>query len=240
MSGVLKGLAAIQARIAQDEARNSGDYVKAEFFKLRDKEAVKGVFLQELDEESKHYSPKNGLGMVAIEHTNPNNFKRKAVCTLDDEGACWACEQHRKDYKAGWKQRPRIYINFLILGDEPSEHKVVVLSQGLSESQISPALFEQAGEFGTITEKVYKIKRTGAGFNDTSYLLTALADHDVNVEDYELFDLDKVVRHVPYAQQAAHYLDSVAGTDASPVEQRETVSASSGNAAVGTDPDDTW
>lgn len=217
MAAVLKGLAAIQAKIDADEAKRgeSADFVKAEWFKLKDKESAKVVFLQEMDEDSPNFSEKNGVGMVAIEHSNPKDFKRKALCTLEDEGNCWACEQHRKDYKAGWKQKPRLYINALVLGNDADEHKVVVLSQGLSESQISPALFEQAGEFKTITDRTFKIKRSGAGFNDTSYLLTALAPHDLKVEDYEVYDLDKIVRHVPYAQQAAHYLDgAVADTEA--------------------------
>lgn len=245
-AAVLKGLAAIQARLAADEAKRSGsneDFVKALWFKLLDKQKAKGLFLQELDEESPNYSEKNGLGIVAIEHNNPAKgmFMRKALCTLESEGRCWACEQHHKDYKAGWKQKPRLYINFLLLESpqlatfEKNEPTVVVLSQGLSESQISPALFEQAGLFGTITTKEFQIKRNGAGFNDTSYLLTALAEHDLKVEDYELYDLDKIVRHVPYEQQAAHYLD---GGTAAPASEGEA--AGGVNSSASTADDDDW
>jgi hypothetical protein len=246
-TAVLKGLAAIQARLAADEAKRSAneDYVKAKWFSLKDKQRAKGVFLQEMDEDSPNYSEKNGLGLVAIEHNNPAKgmFMRKALCTLESEGACWACEQHRKDYKAGWKQKPRLYINFLLLESpqlstfEPAnEPTVVVLSQGLSESQISPALFEQAGLFGTITSKEFQIKRSGAGFNDTSYLLTALSEHTLDdLESYELYDLDKIVRHVPYDQQAAHYLDG--GTQATEAPASEEA-APAGDA--GTTEEDAW
>jgi hypothetical protein len=237
---VLKGLAAIQAKIAADEAAReaSGDFVKAEWFKLKDKEAAVGVFAQEMDPDSPNYSEKRGVGIVAVEHSNPQNFKRKALCTLEEEGRCWACEQHRKDYKAGWKQKSRLYINFLLLDPKGDDHKMVVLSQGLSESQITPALFEQATEFGTITDRKFKIKRSGAGFNDTSYILTALVPHDVNLDDYEVYDLDKIVRHVPYDQQAAHYLDG--GTAASEPEPELATVGAGGSASAGSDDEDTW
>ena len=121
--------------------------------------------------------------------------------------------------------------------EREGENEVQVLSQGLSESQITPALFEQATEFGSITDRTFKIKRSGAGFNDTSYILTALVPHDVNLDDYEVFDLDKIVRHVPYDQQAAHYLDggtaAVAEDDA-----KEPALAGAGKSAG--DDEDAW
>ena len=45
------------------------------------------------------------------------------------------------------------------------------------------------------------------GATDTSYTLRAGKEHGLNVEDYELFDLEKVLRQIPYEQQEAHYLD---------------------------------
>src|SRR5690606_30515927 len=86
--------------------------------------------------------------------------------------------------------------------DEPY---VAVLSQGNGPKSITPSLIEQAGEIGTISDKWFKIKRTGAGATDTSYLLTPLGQHDLNVEDYDLFDLESALRQIPYDKQAAHY-----------------------------------
>lgn len=207
--GIVKGLKNINAHVDAEEAKFAGrgsDGPKTEWFKLADKQAVKVVFLQELDEDAKNFSKKNGLGFLAVEHANPKDFKRKALCSIDEEGACWACEQHAKDWKAGWKQKTRLYINALVDNgkDEPF---VVVLSQGNGPKSITPSLIEYAG-VGSITDKWYKIKRNGAGLSDTSYLMLPMEEHDVNVEDYELFDLDKVVRTVPYAQQEAHYLST--------------------------------
>lgn len=203
--GIVRGLKNINSHIEAEEAKFSGSGDKAKWFKLADKQSVKVVFLQELDEDSPNYSAKNGLGFIAVEHQSPANFRRKALCTIDDEGACWACEEHSKDWKKGWKQKSRLYINALV-DDGIVDPYVVVLSQGNGPKSITPSLIEQAGEIGTITDKYFKVKRSGAGQTDTSYLLTPLGAHDLNVEDYELFDLDSVVRQVPYAEQEAHYL----------------------------------
>jgi hypothetical protein len=221
--GIVRGLKNINAHVEAEEAKfsGSGDSVKAKWFKLADKQAVKVVFLQELDEDSPNYSAKNGLGFIAVEHQNPKDFKRKALCSIDDEGACYGCEQHSKDWKAGWKQKSRLYINALV-DDGVNEPYVVVLSQGNGPKSVTPSLIEQAGEIGTITDKYFKIKRSGAGLSDTSYLLTPLGAHELNVEDYELFDLDSVVREVPYAEQEAHYLGGQT------TEEPELVGASAG------------
>ncbi len=204
--GIVKGLKGINAHIEAEEARFAGsgdDAPKTKWFKLADKQSVKVVFLQELDPDSENYSTKNDLGFIATEHVNPENFRVKAVCSAD-EGPCYGCEQHRKDYKAGWKQKTRLYINVLV-DDGINDPYVAVLSQGNGPKSVTPALIEFAGEVGTITDKWFKIKRQGAGQTDTSYLLTPLASHDKNVEDYDLFDLEKVVRQVPYDEQATFY-----------------------------------
>lgn len=226
---VVRGLKNITAKIEADEARFSGDSVKTKWVSLKDKESIKVIFLQELDDDSESFSEKNDLGFIAVEHSNPDDFKRKALCTLDDEGACWACEKNRAmykaddEYKGGWKQKSRLYINVLV-DDGKEEPYVAVLSQGLSAKQITPALIEHAGEIGSISDKWFKLKRQGSGFSDTQYLLTPLAQHDKNVEDYELFDLNNVVRHVPYAQQEAHYLSG--GESSAPAETPSAPAAS--------------
>ncbi len=234
--GLVKGLKSIQGRIDAEEAKFSGkgdgDTAKAKWFKINDKETVKVLFLQELDPDSENFSEKNDLGFLAVEHSNPKNFRRKAVCTVDDEGVCWACEQHSKDWKAGWKQKNKLYINVLVDNgkDEPF---VAILSQGMGPKSVTPALIEYASD-GSITDKWYKIKRSGAGQTDTSYLLMPSVASKENVEDYELFDLEKAVYSVPYAQQEAHYLDGEVAEEAAAVEAKELVTASANTG------DDEW
>lgn len=204
---IVRGLKSINAHIEAEDAKFSGsDGPATKWFKLADKQSVKVVFLQELDPDSENYSQKNDLGFLAVEHVNPKNWRRKAVCTIGSEGACYGCEEHQKDWKAGWKQKTRMYINVLV-DDGQNEPYVAVLSQGNGPKSITPTLIEYAGDDGTISDRWFTIKRTGAGATDTSYTLRAGKEHDLNVEDYELIDLEKVLRQIPYAQQEAHYLE---------------------------------
>lgn len=234
--GIVRGLKNINAHVEAEEARfnkssSNDDTPKAKWFSLKDGEAVKLIFLQEMDEDSENYSAKNGLGFLAVEHAAPHNFRRKAICTIDDEGSCFACEEHRKDFKAGWKQKTKLYINVLV-DDGVNEPYPAILSQGNGPKSVTPSVIEQATEIGTITDKWFKIKRKGAGQTDTSYLLTPLGKHDKNVEDYEVFDLDNAVRNVPYAMQQAHYFDGEA-----PAAAEAAVAASGSKSATD---DDEW
>jgi len=212
--GIVKGLKSINAYNDEVEAKRAErNRPKTNWFKIDDKQSVNVIFLQELDDESSNYSEKNGLGFLAVEHANPKDFRRKAVCTIDDEGACYGCEAHKEanqsdpDYKGGWKPKTRLYINVLV-DDGKNEPYVAVMSQSTSGQSITPTLIEYAGDDGTITDKWFSVKRMGEK-TDTSYTLRGRNAHDKNVEDYELFDLENVVRQVPYAQQEAHYLDGV-------------------------------
>jgi len=225
--GIVRGLKNINRHVDAEEAKyaNRGeDGPKTKWFKIADKQSAKVIFLQELDEESERFSQKNDLGFLAVEHKNPSNFMRKALCTIDDDGACFGCEKHDENWKAGWKQKTQLYVNVLVDNgtDEPF---VAVLSQGNGPKSITPTLLEYAGDDGVITDKWFTIKRTGSGQTDTSYTLRAGKEHKEDVESFELFDLEKVVRQVPYAEQEAHYLggqskDDTADTAAAGPEEK--------------------
>jgi len=238
--GIVKGLKKISAHLDAEEAKfanrssDGEERQKIKWFKLNDKEAVKVIFLQEMDEDSENYSEKNGLGFLAVEHAPNDLFPRKAICTIDEEGACLGCEKHREDYKAGWKQKTKLYINVLVDPGTGEEPFVAVLSQGNGPKSVTPHVIEQATEIGTITDKWFKIKRNGSGQTDTSYLLTPLGAHGKNVEDYEVFDLDQAVRNVPYAMQEAHFFGGNANANAEPA----NATASAGNAKATTDSDE--
>jgi hypothetical protein len=221
--GVVRGLKNIVGHNEAEEARfQSSQGPKTVWFKIADKQTVKVAFLQELDEDSPNFSSKNDLGILAVEHSNPDFYQRKALCTAD-EGGCWACEQHRKDYKAGWKGRSRLYINVLVDNGTDAPF-VAVLSQGTSGKSITPTLIEYATDDGTITDKWFSIKRLGTG-TDTSYSIRGLKEHGLNVEDYDVFDLSNVVRNIPYAEQEAHYLQGVETSVSEPEAAKVPVSA---------------
>jgi hypothetical protein len=203
--GLVKGLKDLN-KVMDKPQSSGGDGTKARWVKLDDSESVKIRFLQELDPDSPHYNEKNSLGFIAVEHTNPKDYKRKALCTIDDQGKCWGCEQHRKDYKAGWKGRSRLYINVLV-DDGKEEPYVAILSQGSSGKTITPTLIEYAGEMGSISNLVWRIKRTGTK-TDTSYTAIPLAKDEspFDSSSLELYELEKVaVRDLPYTEQDAFF-----------------------------------
>ena len=202
--GIVKGLKDLNK--ALDKPQSSGESNKGRWVKLEDGESVKIRFLQELDPDSPNYDEKLGLGFIAVEHTNPKDYRRKALCSIDDQGKCWGCEQHRKDYKAGWKGRSRLYINVLV-DDGKEEPYVAILSQGSSGKTITPTLIDYAGEMGSITNLMWRIKRSGTK-TDTSYTIIPLQkdEAEFDASSLELYKLEEsAVRDLPYTEQEAFF-----------------------------------
>lgn len=202
--GIVTGLSAINKAT---EPSHSNDGPKGRWLKLNDGQSVKIRFLQEIDPDSQNYNKDAGTGIIGIEHTNPKDYKRKAVCTHDDEGQCFGCEQHRRDPKAGWKAKPRFYINVLV-DDGTEEPYVAIMSQGTGPKSATPEIAQYAAETGSVTNLVWKLKRTGTN-TDTNYSIIPLPTAEVKPIDfskYELFDLEATaVRKVSYSEQEGFY-----------------------------------
>lgn len=206
--GLVKGLSNIKKYNDEVEARReaAADRPQLTWFKIDDKQSFKIRPLQELDEDSPNFSAKNGIGFLAVEHSNPKNYRRKALCSIDEQGQCLGCERHREDFKAGWKQKSRLYLNVLVDEGNGKDLYVAILSQGNGPKSVTPTLLEYAAENGTITNRWWKLSRTGKTQTDTSYTLIAYdPKDDVDPEAYEVFDLDNAVRDIPYEDQADFY-----------------------------------
>ena len=132
---------------------------------------------------------------------------KRCLCSID-EGPCHGCEQYATGTERGRKfvQKSKLYINFLAQKPDGTA-EVFVLSQGNGPKSVTPQLLEMAGEYGSITNRAWKIKRTGSGQKNTSYTLTPLDKDDIayNVNQHTVFDLEKVVRVVEYEKQAAFF-----------------------------------
>jgi hypothetical protein len=206
MSSIIRGLKDINALLDKPKYENTG--TKVRWLKLADGQSAKIRFVEELDEESANYNPDRGVAIVVKEHTNPKDYKRKALDTTDLEGRDWAEEMYRKDPKgnAGWKARLRFYCNVLV-DDGTEDPYVAVWSQGLSKQSAFNTLREYALETGSISNLEWKLKRNGQG-TETSYTLlpTKPDSEPFDWKDIEPFNLDKVVRHVPYAEQEQFYM----------------------------------
>lgn len=201
---IITGLAALNAALDKPQGSEAG---KGRWLKLADGESVKIRFLQELDPDSPDYNENAGLGFIAVEHTNPKDYRRKALCSADDQGRCFGCEMHRKDMKAGWKGRSRLYMNVLV-DDGKEDPYVAIFSQGGGPKSATPEIIQYAGETGSISNVTWRLKRTGEK-TDTNYSIIPLPTKDmkpIDFENIELFDLQKIaVRDVPYAEQEGFY-----------------------------------
>jgi len=214
--GFIRGLAAINETL--ERPKSSGDYQKVTWLKLDDGQSVKVRFPNELDEDSPNFDEARGTAVVVAEHTSPNDYRIKAVCTREDDGRCYACELHQKEnssgnkeYKGGWKPRLRYYTNVLV--DNGSETFVAVWSQGVSTKSAFNILREQAMETGSISNVSWKVKRNGTG-TQTQYVLIPSAPDSEPYDwgELDLFNLDKVVRQVPYAEQENFYMGFSGGS----------------------------
>jgi hypothetical protein len=201
---IVKGLKDVNALL--DKPKYDENSPKVKWLKLADGQAVKIRFIEELDEDSAHYSDDRGLALVVKEHTNPKDYKRKAVDTMDTEGRDWAEEMHRKDPKAGWRARLRFYCNVLV-DDGVEDPYVAIWSMGVSKQSAFNTIREYALETGSISNVLWKLKRNGMG-TETSYTLIPSAP------DQEPFDwkaikpypLESALNKIPYAEQEAFYL----------------------------------
>jgi hypothetical protein len=210
------------SKAMEKSSYSSGEDSKAKWLKIEDGEKVIVRFLQELDPNSPHYNDKVGCGFFGVEHTSPKDYRRKALCSFEDESRCYGCEQNRLHPKTNWNAKKRLYVNVLV-NDGKNEPYVAILSQGTSGKTITPTLIEYAELMGSITNLTWQIKRSGTK-TDTSYTIIALGkdEEPFDSSKFEIFDLDKTAtRSVPYSEQEAFY------TGESAPEERESSSTSS-------------
>jgi hypothetical protein len=201
---VIKGLKNINALL--DKPKYDENTAKVRWLKLADGQSVKIRFIEELDEDSASYSADRGLALVVKEHTNPKDYKRKAVDTMDTEGRDWAEEMHRKDPKAGWRGRLRFYCNVLV-DDGVEAPYVSIWSMGVSKQSAFNTIREYAIETGSISNLVWKLKRNGQG-TETNYTLipTAPDTQPFDWGEVKPFALESALNKIPYAEQEAFYL----------------------------------
>lgn len=210
--GIMKGLKAMEQAIDKPKSSVESSGIKVRWLKLEDGQSAKIRFVNELDSDSPNFDESRDMAIVVSEHTNPKDYKRKAVCSQDSEGRCFGCEMARKetmeDRKRGgsWRPRLRFYTNILV-DDGLEDPYVAVWSQGVGKQSAFNSIREYALDTGSISNLTWRIKRQGTG-TDTTYVLlpTAPDTEPYDWKDIDPFNLEKVVREVPYAEQESFYL----------------------------------
>jgi hypothetical protein len=203
---IIKGLKDINALL--DKPKYDGSGAKVRWLKLADGQSVKIRFVEELDEESASYSPDRGLALVVREHSNPKDYKRKALDTMETEGRDFAEEMYRKDPKgnAGWKAKLRFYCNVLV-DDGLEDPYVAIWSMGVSKQSVFNTIREYALDTGSISSLQWKLKRNGQG-TETNYTLIPVSPdtEPFSWAGVSPFPLESALNKVPYAEQEAFYL----------------------------------
>jgi hypothetical protein len=203
---IIRGLKDINALL--DRPKYDENSPKVRWLKLADGQSVKIRFIEELDDESANYSADRGLALVVREHSNPKDYKRKALDTMETEGRDFAEEMYRKDPKgnSGWKAKLRFYCNVLV-DDGIEAPYVAIWSMGVSKQSVFNALREYALDTGSISNLQWKLKRNGQG-TETNYTLLPISP-DKEPFDWDgvtPFPLESALKKVPYAEQEAFYL----------------------------------
>ena len=226
MAGLVKGLAAFKAEKQRiNEEREAREKPKAEYFNWKknknkeNKDIVYVRFLQEFDEGVEGYREDRGLPLGPVEHQAPGKqgYLRRANCTLEDEGQCYACERHtedRADMKAtgrdkpkGWGQKRNFYTWILVDYKDGEGAKPVVLSRSFNSSFVDDLVMEvEDDDNNQITNKMFRIQKSGTG-KSTTWKLKAMPNMELlDDSEVELIDLEEaVLRKIPYAEQAAYY-----------------------------------
>jgi hypothetical protein len=203
---IIRGLKDINALL--DKPKYDESRAKVRWLKLADGQSVKIRFIEELDEDSANYSADRGLALVVKEHSNPKDYKRKALDTLDTEGRDFAEEMYRKDPKgnAGWKGKLRFYCNVLV-DDGIEAPYVAIWSMGVSKQSVFNTIREYALDTGSVSNLQWKLKRNGQG-TETNYTLIPVSPdtEPFNWSGIAPFQLESALNKVPYAEQEAFYL----------------------------------
>lgn len=209
---VITGLAGLRAKQQeQAEKEAARNRPKAEYFswkensKATNPDAILVQFLQELDPSANGYDEEKGLAVAAVEHEapGPKGYLARALCTIDSEGQCYACERKKADYQEGWKTKTNLYINALVDYNGKGDPKPVVISRNFNQS-FAQQLMDVAVEDGSITDTVFKITRHGSG-TQTVWVLSATKQTLWNT-DVEVHDLkETVLRDISYDKQPEYF-----------------------------------
>jgi hypothetical protein len=214
---LVKGLAGFKQFKAQKDAeREARERPRANYFNWKnnknkeDKDIVYIRFLQEFDTEIPGFSEDRGLPVMAVEHQAPGakGFMRRANCTQESEGQCYACERHREDRSLGWQQRSNFYIWVLVDYNDGEGAQPVVIARSFGSSFVEDLIVEvEEDAENKITDKMWKVTRSGSGKKTSWKIRKAPANIEL-LDDagVELIPLEEaVLRPIPYDEQAEYY-----------------------------------
>lgn len=182
------------------------------WFSLKKKNPIRVQFLQELGDEARQYDSAKGSALYLVEHVSPFNFKKKALCSQDVEGRCFACEMDQEEPSRKrpdgstewhpWGQRSNMYIQLVT-----EDGEVQVLSRPAPGS-VFDQLYEYANEENddSIIGVTFKISK-GAAKSDKWEVKSTKQVFEVP-DSAEVIDLNQAIGYkLEYSKQRAFYMD---------------------------------
>jgi hypothetical protein len=208
----------------QERAERS-DRPDVNWFSLNDNNPARVRFLQEIDPDAPHYEESKGSALFLVEHVSPQDFRRKAECTMETEGRCFACEMNQEEPKANWWAKTNFYVQVLDAKDD----KVKILSRP-APGTFFDALFEWATDEnnGSVVADsdgkavTFNIRK---GPNKTDSWVPMPTNKHLEVpEGTQLVDLTKAIGvKVEYEKQRNFYLPKGSNRDDTPSEKSQPV-----------------
>ena len=200
----MKTLNELEKQVASPQGSKSG--VK-KYFTVSAGESYRIRFRQEMTEDAKNYDEESGTAINVPVVTSPINWKWRAASTAGLEKfnyRCWAAEKSTVD--KAWRPRPHLLVNIAV-ETEPGVWEPRVLDTTFSKNHVGLTLIEYAKEFGTITDRFYKISRTGSGASDTNYSLIPLESSEMpaSIAELPMHDLTNMYLTLPYEKQEKFY-----------------------------------
>jgi hypothetical protein len=159
---IKQGIAGFEEALAPRKRTN--------YFGLSDGATATVRFLQEVDDKSPHYSEEAGLATLALICNPPSadGFKFKYVVPPELMGRV-----------GDWVFKTRLLINVLVEGDSGEEVQLWDASKSVARQ-----LLEFNNEDGSITDKTFKVKRSGAGTDTTYIFMPKSPDGGISVDKW--------------------------------------------------------
>jgi hypothetical protein len=200
---------------AKKEREERDSRPRVEWFSLKNGETKYIRFLQEFDTDMRNYDSKFGTAEFLVEHVSPVEWSRKALCSFESEGRCFACEMDKEEPKIvedgkdkwhPWGQKSNFYIYTV-----DNKGAVRVMSRPTT-GKLFDALVEEVEENdNSLTDITFKISKGSANQNPWEIRKTTKEHFDLP-EIPELIDLSTAVGlKVAYAEQRNFYLPGTKG-----------------------------
>lgn len=183
----------------KQERSERADRPKIDYFGLAKNNPARIRFLQEIDPDAPNYEAAKGSAVFLVEHVSPQTFQRKALCTFETEGRCFACEMNQEQPKEKWWAKTSMYVNVF----DALDNKVKVLSRPAPGTFFDP-LFEWAADEndGSVIGPTFKITK---GANKTDPWTFTTTKNELDVPDsLDLFEVVGIT--VEYDKQRSFYL----------------------------------